>query len=585
MSSDGRSDDSAEVRGVQRLVLLAAAIAGRPLELSEDREAFVWTDGLRLYLPAAGAGPLLAPLVVQAALLAVGSLDPAVMMKLLGRRQHAARYVTLEARRACESLEGCLPRAVEAALQPLAAVALTTMPQDSLERAATDYAIPQRPDLLGLLRPRKVLAAGGAAMALSAIKAGLPKDKARGEQLDIPDVDDDDDADESKVLKLLSGPGSDNFISRFLRNNILNVGRGMKAESGEGGDDLAVGGQSMVREVGSDAQLAQRPPGLAEVEAILQPQRWLYPEWDHARERYRLDWTAVSEMDPSVALETAGLQDQPDPALQRSLARLGIGLETHRRLREGELLDLGALVDFAVARAAGNQCDERVYRARLRTAHELGVVVLLDASGSTGERNEQAQEIWDRQRHLAANLVRGLEAVGDRVAAYGFRSYGRQDVRFLRLKDFHSRFDGAAWRRLNALRPAGFTRLGAAVRHAVHLAQTEAGTRQRLLVLISDGLPYEDGYEGRQARQDVRKALEEAVNAGVGCVCLSVGSAANDEDLQELWGETSHLRIAEALALGDRAEPLMRAALRAALEGSHGGTRRRGTTTAVTTRY
>src|SRR5262249_44215791 len=154
-----------------------------------------------------------------------------------------------------------------------------------------------------------------------------------------------------------------------------------------------------------------------------------------------------------------------DHRLRRELGRLGLRHERHRRQVDGDVIDVTALVEAVVDRASGHPADLRVYETKRRTAHDLGVLVLLAATGSTGESAE-GRKVFDDQRLLAARLTAALEQLGDRVAAYGFYSRGREAVRFLRVKGFDDRYDHAARRRLAALTPGGYTRLGAAIRHA-----------------------------------------------------------------------------------------------------------------------
>lgn len=529
-----------------------------------------YTNGRVVYLPEdCDRQQQMVAVVVQSALIAAGSLDAQIMARLMGRKRVAQRYLTLEAIRALKHID-CAPRAVEKIVFGIADLPVSASPRESFSRAVADVSIPSAPALLGILRPSKVVRAGGAAQTLSALKP-LPHNVLQQNIDDIDEADDDDDLEESTIMKMMSVPVmADNFFSRFLRDHILKIGRSPDPKGSEGGAELPVAGMSAAAgEPGEHARLAQRPAGLAALEVFAQPATASYPEWDWERNDYRPNWCSVVELDPAPSNE-ARVRTLPDVVLQRNLARLGLAFETHKRRYDGEALDLRALVDFSLSRIAGEQGDERIYETRLRTSHDLGVVVLLDASGSTAERSEAKLAVWDKQRRLAWNLVNGLEQVGDRVAAYGFRSHGRQDVRFLRLKDFDNRFDGAAQARLDALKPAGYTRLGAAVRHAAHIATTRAGTSRMLLVLISDGLPYEDGYDGRHAIDDTRRALAEAIESGVGCVCISVGAATGNAALQALWGDASYLRISDPLALGPNVEALFRSALRSALEGSHG---------------
>ncbi|MCV7164664.1 nitric oxide reductase activation protein NorD [Mycobacterium stomatepiae] len=289
-----------------------------------------------------------------------------------------------------------------------------------------------------------------------------------------------------------------------------------------------------------------------------------YPEWDFARGRYRIDWCTVAEFDPPNASgEPNPLPSACDRILRRELARVGLSHQRHRRQEHGDILDLNAVVDAVVRRAAGGGPDTRVYESRRRTAHDLSVLVLLDATGSTGE-SSMGRRVFDQQRTLAARLTAALDDLGGRVATFGFLSQGRKSVRFIRVKEFNDRYDIAAQRRLSSLSPAGFTRLGAGIRHARHILDTRGGTSRKLLVIIGDGLPYENDYTTAYAEQDSRKALSEAVTRGIGCVCLSIASTTDIGVIERVWGDVPHRRLKHPSELSGSVRPLFRSALRIA---------------------
>jgi nitric oxide reductase activation protein len=272
----------------------------------------------------------------------------------------------------------------------------------------------------------------------------------------------------------------------------------------------------------------------------------------------------VSEYDPPFVDSTDSIKINSDLRLRRAISRLGLTYERHDRQSDGDGLSVDSLVQLAVSRALGEPGDDRIYEARLRTAHDLGVLVLLDSSGSTDERTTQGLLVWEAQRQLAANLVSILEEVGARVAAFGFNSQGRH-IRFLRIKDFDDRFDQTSRRRLLAIGPTGLTRLGGAIRHGSNIVATRAGTQNLLLVLVSDGFPYEnDEYQGSYAEHDTLRALEEAVAGGIGCACVAVASSTGDEALERLWGTIPHARLLHADHFGKYAEPLLRSAIQRA---------------------
>jgi nitric oxide reductase activation protein len=189
-------------------------------------------------------------------------------------------------------------------------------------------------------------------------------------------------------------------------------------------------------------------------------------------------------------------------------------------------------------------------------------LILVDASGSASETDPEGLSVHEHQRRAAATLAATLEELGDRVAVYGFRSHGRGAVHLLALKRFAQRFGAGGRARLNQLKPAGYTRLGAGIRHAGEILKEEAGTPHRLLLVLSDGFPYDDGYESRYAEADAHKALEELRAAGIACLCLSIGGSTPADALQRVFGSASHANAPTLADLSPRMDELFLAALR-----------------------
>lgn len=211
---------------------------------------------------------------------------------------------------------------------------------------------------------------------------------------------------------------------------------------------------------------------------------------------------------------------------------------------DGDELDLEALVDLFVDLRSGWSPPEHVYAERRKADRDLGVLILLDVSGSVTDSDADGLAVHDHQRRAAATLAATLEDLGDRVALYAFRSHGRHAVHLAAVKTFGQRFGAAARARLAGLRPSGYTRLGAGVRGAGGILKAQGGTPSRLLIVLSDGFPYDDGYEGRYADADTAKALEELRADGVACLCLSIGAESADDSLERVFGAACHARAA-----------------------------------------
>jgi Mg-chelatase subunit ChlD len=539
--------------------LLARSVAGRPVAVLGGVADRSFTDGESIFL--ADELPereLVAALVVQASLLAAGSLDPRIMARITGRRSLRLKYLTLEAARAAAQLGYLLPARTVAMIGEVWDGPVPESAQESLAWAGQPRRkVPEAPEWLGTIKPIRLLRSNPAGA------GGAPTDKDRegtSWEEELRELDDEEESERSRILELFSAP---------IRNPLASMmqkffGMGRTPGEGGGGAELPVGGRQ-AGPVGDKAKQAQMPAGFS-LELSATPIGYRYPEWDFRKGVYREDHCAVAEFDPPPPDPVDGeLEpiDARDLRLRKELARLGLSHERHRRQHEGDVIDLTALIELFVDRAAGHAGDPRVYEVKRRTAHDLGVLVLLDATGSTGESAE-GRRVFDGQRLLAARLTSALDELGDRVATYGFYSRGREAVRFLRVKDFDDRYDHAAQRRLESLTPGGYTRLGAAIRHATHLLIKRAGTAQMLLVLVGDGLPYEDGYEHRYAQADSRRALFEAVAQGVGVACVSVRSSTEEEVLERVWGEVPHRRLEDANELARHVRPLFSEALKRA---------------------
>jgi len=144
------------------------------------------------------------------------------------------------------------------------------------------------------------------------------------------------------------------------------------------------------------------------------------------------------------------------------------------------------------------------------------VLVLLDASGSTGERSSGDERIIDVEKRAALILGQGLNTLGDRFSICGFSSNGRENCVFSVYKDFADVWGSDSMRRVMVATPANSTRIGPALRHC-GFRMCQLDNRQRLIILITDGRPMDTGYDPntRYAQHDVRMACDENERQGV----------------------------------------------------------------------
>lgn len=276
----------------------------------------------------------------------------------------------------------------------------------------------------------------------------------------------------------------------------------------------------------------------------------LYPEWDYRRRAYRQQWCVVSEESSSPANNFA--VEPASAALARQVRRQFEALRQaagwNRRRETGEDLDLDAYVDsVADARGCGHRSG-RIYRERTHHRPGLAVAALLDCSRST-EARVGAHQVIGIERDAMYVLAEALSAGGDDFGLYAFASDSRLRVRCFRVKGFDEGYGETSRRRLAALQPGHYTRIGAAVRHVS--ARLEARrAAQKLLLVLTDGRPHDpaDGYEGRYGIEDTRRALHEARSRGMHCFGLAINRSGK-EYLSQQFGPGHYAVLSDPRSL------------------------------------
>ena len=527
--------------GPERLGLLASALAGRTLQVvcGESGEP-AWTDGSRIFVDAdTSTQQQLACIAVQSSLLAAGSLGSDVVRRLTRRPALARRYLAVEGQRALAANQRLLPHAARSLVDPELA-ARCDSPAASLAAARSREAIDDPPESFGAIRPRRLLVSHDRAAASDALRE---LDESKEEAVD--------------AAELFSRSGRGGAFGRSL-------GRMLEAVRGLGGVPSVDAPTHRTRAAGRGRSAAISTGTAGNLEDVgVEARGTKYPEWDVHLRRYRPDWCTVQEVGPQPR-DAAPLLVSDRYGLRRALARLGTGLDSCRRQAQGDDIDLDAAVEARVDAMAGAAPEEAVYLASLRRRRDLSVLVLLDVSGSVAEPGATGGTVHEQQRAAAAALAAALQDLGDRVALYAFRSQGRSAVQVVPVKRFDDVLDTAALRRLGGLVPAAYSRLGAAIRHGTAVLEERGATSRRLLVVLSDGLAYDHGYEHVYGAADARRALAEARRRGTACLCLSVGATTEAEALRRVFGSAAHAAIPSSDLLRRSIGPLFRSALRSA---------------------
>lgn len=290
---------------------------------------------------------------------------------------------------------------------------------------------------------------------------------------------------------------------------------------------------------------------------------FFYDEWDGSLQDYRTSWCRVVER-----VGEEGTQDFAHATLEKHgpmVRLLRRYFETIRPMafrklyqqEDGEEIDVDAIIKRVTDRRGGADSSERVYIRRDTRERHVASAFLFDMSGSTGRHVQGgAQRVIDIEREGMVLLAEALEAIGDQYALYGFSGQGRRSVEFIVLKEFS---DGPGYRlqqRIEAVRPLNQNRDGAAIRHAAHKL-VQCAARHRLLILISDGRPLDDGYADEYALEDTKMALREARQVGILPFCLTVDREASAY-LRRMYGDVLYTILDDIARLPERLPKLYR---------------------------
>jgi nitric oxide reductase NorD protein len=564
VASDAPGDRS------QALGMLASALAGRPVAVAQLQPGEpAWTDGQTIYIDSGAPGrtrlQTLRTVAVQASLISAGSLDPEVVRPLVRHARLAKRYLAIEAHRALLANSALLPN-ILAAMGNRDIASRSDSPTASMRLAGGREPIDDPPPGFGVIRAGKVLAACSqtAKQQDEANPRHVPRrpTKEELEELDDGEVDDSDDPD------LFTSPvGGGGFIGKWLKK-MLSSARKTGSGGGPPGADTPTHRTNSAKRglhaVSSLAATSSEDDEDAKDHRPLTAEHGVrYPEWDVTRKSYRSEWCTVREVEPKIKTSATPAIDDAI-AVRRPLSRLGMGLHRRHRQAQGDDIDIDAAVEARVEVLAGSAPDEAVYLDSLRRRRDLSVLLLLDVSGSAAEPGTVGRTVHEQQRAAAANLTVALHDLGDRVALYAYYSQGRRAVSMVPVKRFDDHLDTRVIRRLNSLEPGAYSRLGAAIRHGSAVLEARGGTSRRLLVVLSDGLAYDHGYERAYGAADARRALTEARRRGTGCVCLTIGAGTDVQSLRRVFGSTAHATIARPDQLAGLIGPLFRSALRSA---------------------
>ncbi len=194
------------------------------------------------------------------------------------------------------------------------------------------------------------------------------------------------------------------------------------------------------------------------------------------------------------------------------------------RQMDGFELDLEACIDRQVDLHLKKTPSEKIYKYRKNSFKDLSSVFLFDTSLST-DSYIGTHRILDLEKKSIHLLGEALKQLHFKIEVSGFSSETRHSVRYQIFKDFHENWNQIE-NHLRPIQPAGYTRMGPPLRHAIHRLN-QISSEKKMILLFTDAKPTDyDAYEGMHGIQDIAKAVSEGRKLGIDIFAVTLDKSA-----------------------------------------------------------
>ncbi len=283
----------------------------------------------------------------------------------------------------------------------------------------------------------------------------------------------------------------------------------------------------------------------------------VYDEWDYRRKGFRKNWCVLQEKEiervqTRFIEQTLGQYRGHIRRLRHQFEMMRTTERFVRRQRDGNDIDLDAMVESLADSRAGLAPSDRLFVRLARDERDIAVHFLVDMSNST------AGWVGRSIKEALVLICEAMEKLNDRYGIYGFSGMRRLRCEIFPVKRLDERYSAAVRERISAIGPREYTRMAPAIRHMISLfARVEA--KVRLLIILSDGKPEDyDDYKGEYAIEDTRHALLEAKARGIHPFCITIDRQAH-EYMAHMYGEVNSIFIDQIDRLPARMPEIYRA--------------------------
>lgn len=237
-----------------------------------------------------------------------------------------------------------------------------------------------------------------------------------------------------------------------------------------------------------------------------------YNEWDFNKREYKPNFCKVfpkkiTEKDVSFYTKTLLKYQSTLIGLRKMLSSINNRMEQHKFQLSGDEFDIDSITDLFVDVKNQQTPSENIYIAKRKKQKDISILLLLDISLSS-DSYAAGNKIIDVEKEVSVIFGEILNEFNVDFAIDGFYSKTRNYSPYLTIKDFDENWDPAKYK-IGSIKPSGYTRIGASLRHAGEKLKTR-DSKNKWIILLSDGKPNDfDKYEGKYGIYDVKQAIRE----------------------------------------------------------------------------
>ncbi|MEA1785216.1 VWA domain-containing protein [Arenibacter sp. GZD96] len=278
---------------------------------------------------------------------------------------------------------------------------------------------------------------------------------------------------------------------------------------------------------------------------------YTYDEWDFSKRRYKPAFCKVypqkqQTTDVTYTKNTLSEHKSTLTALRKMLTSVNNKYQMQRRQTEGPEFDLDALTGLYTDIRSGHTPSEHIYLSKRKKEKDLSILILLDVSLSS-DGYAAGNKVIDVEKQVSILFGEILNEFKVDFAINCFFSKTRNYSTYITLKDFDAPWNRAK-HHIGGVSPAGYTRIGAALRHSGTLLD-QRNSKNKWVILISDGKPNDyDKYEGSYGINDVKQALRELNHRHIHSYALAIEAQAKYY-LPQMFGQNHYEILTSPVAL------------------------------------